>query len=689
MAARIAWVLALVSLALAVADTVVTASYRSMLSEEAVAVHGWPFAPAATVGATVMGAVIVSRYARHPIGWLLCAIGVGSAASLLAETYSLWILDADGPGPAVVGHVAGWLSVLAGGQVALGLFAVVFLIAPDGQLLSRRWRYAVGSAVLGIGSYTVGVLTLSPAEFKVTDNRVERGALTDVLFSLGILLIIGSMIAAVVAMIVRYRRAHGIERRQLRLILLAASAIAGGLVWLIVVQQFNGGEQTWLAAIPLFVAYDLLPIFIAIAVLRFRLYDIDVIINRAVVLAIGTGFAAVGYVAVVVTVGAVVGSGTGGDWPSVIAMIVVALAFQPLRQRVVRLADRIAYGARAAPYEALADFSRRLGGSPAPGSRLPAIAEATGTAVLAHRVMGRLVVPDGLDRWAQWPADATAPPHSSGTTEIDVVDRGELLGSIGVVMPPGRSLRASDRALLTDLADQAALAFRNNRLAAQLAGRVALLDHRTAELAESRARIIAARDEERDRLEQTIRAGVAPYLEPAPDRLRRLAADVHAPGVENELTALLDDSIASLEGLREISRGIMPQQLVRSGLAAAISAHLGQAGHGGALVVDDSVIAMRFDRSMEATAYLCLVDVLPLLAPPIDVRLSALRDCLALTIGGTTSQQPASTLWRDRLESIGGSADWTTENGRTVVAISIPTESAPTPTDGQPLQSCG
>jgi signal transduction histidine kinase len=309
--------------------------------------------------------------------------------------------------------------------------------------------------------------------------------------------------------------------------------------------------------------------------------------------------------------------------------------------------------------------------------------------VLAHRVMVRLVVPDGLDRWAQWPAGTTVPPHLSEATEIDVVDRGERLGSISVVMPPGRSLRASDRELLTDLAAQAALAFRNNRLAAQLAGRVAMLDQQTAELAESRARIIAARDEERDRLEQAIHAGIAPHLEPVPDRLRRMAADVHAPGVEPELSAVLADSIASLEGLREISRGIMPQQLVRSGLAAAIAAHLGQAGHAGAFVVDDSVIAMRFDRSMEATAYLCLVDALRLLAPPIDVRLGAPQDCLTLMIGGTTTQRPASTLWRDRLESLGGSADWTTEDGRTVVAISIPTRPPPTPTDGQPLQSCG
>ena len=674
MAARLAWPLALVTLILAVMDTVITAAHQSLFSEAAIAEHGWPFAPLATVGVATMGAVIVTRYPRHPIGWLLSLIGVFSAVSLVAETYSIWVLDSDGPGAASLGHVAGWVSVMLGGQVALGLFGVVFLIAPNGWLLSRRWRYAVAAAILGIGLYAAGLLTFSPLEFNLTDSRGDTSTIAGGLLAVGILLIIASLFAAVAAMGIRVRRARGIDRRQLRLIVVAVAGIAVGLAWLILVQQFNGGEQTWLAAIPLFVAYDLLPVCIAIAVLRYRLYDIDVIINRAVVLAVGTAFVAVGYVAVVVAVGALVGSGAGGVWPSVTAMIVVALAFQPLRRRVVRLADRIAYGSRAAPYEALADFSRRLGGSPDPESLLPTVAEATGSAVHAHRVIVRLTVPDGADRWAQWPAAATGSSIGPEAVRINVVDREERLGNVYVVMPPGRSLRASDRDLLADLADQAALAFRNNRQAAQLAGRVALLDRRTAALAESRARIIAALDEERDRLAHAIRAGVAPYLEPIPERLRRLAADVCEPGVEPALTKALDDSVKALESLREISRGIVSQQLARSGLAAALAAHRGRAGHVGALVVDESVATRRFDRLIETTAYLSLVEALGRLLPPIDVRLGFEASRLSLVIGGTATDVATSTAWRDRLESLGGSAQWTREDGRTVVAISIPAE---------------
>ncbi|HYJ66930.1 MAG TPA: hypothetical protein VEX15_04630 [Nocardioidaceae bacterium] len=689
MAARIAWSLAVLSLICATADTIVTAEYRSLLSEEAMAVHGWPFAPAATIGAAAMGALIVSRYARHPIGWLLCVIGVFSAASLLGETYSIWVLDYDGAGPASIAHVAGWLSVVFGGQVALGLFAVVFLSAPDGHLLSRRWRYAAAVAVVGISSCTVALLALSPVEFVIDDIRFDGHPVSALLHNLGILMIAASMVVGVLSMIIRMRRAHGDERQQVRLIALAACAIAVGLVWLIAVEVLNGGQQNWLAAMPLFVAYDVLPVSIAVAVLRFRLYDIDVIINRAVVVAVGTGFAAVGYVTLVVGVGAAVGSAGGAIWSSVAAMILVALAFQPLRRRVVRLADRIAYGTRAAPYEALADFSRRLGGNLAPESLLPIVAEATASAVLARRVAVRLAVPGGVDRWAYWPAGGAALTADPEATAIDVVDRGERLGDISVVMAPGRSLRSGDRALLADLADQAALAFRNNRLAAQLAGRVTMLDQQTAELAESRARIIMARDDERDRLEQAIRIGVSPRIEPTPARLRRIASDLGDPDVERDLSAVLTDSVQALESLREISRGIMPRQLARSGLVSAVSAHLGQVGHAGSLVVDESLAGVRLGRTVESTAYFGLVEAVRQLEPPIVVRLGVSDGRLALTIEGSGMDVEASSGLRDRLESLGGSAWWSSGNGRAALAMSVPTETVFAPVNGQPLRSCG
>ncbi|MGH3453464.1 MAG: hypothetical protein ACRDP2_03530, partial [Nocardioidaceae bacterium] len=126
-------------------------------------------------------------------------------------------------------------------------------------------------------------------------------------------------------------------------------------------------------------------------------------------------------------------------------------------------------------------------------------------------------------------------------------------------------------------------------------------------------------------------------------------------------------------------RGVMSQQLARSGIAAAAAAYLGRTGHSGALVVDESIAERRFDRPVESTAYLCLVDALHQLSPPVEVELGASDGRLTLVIGGAPTDGGTSTAWGDRLESLGGSANWTRQNGRAVVAISIPTEPAPSP----------
>lgn len=119
MRARVAWVLAGTTLVLVVADILVPAQAVGLLSETAVAVHGFPFVDGAVLGSSVMGALIISRYERHPIGWLLSIVGTASALSLLAEAYAYWVLEADGPGTQAMGSVSAWISSLLGGQLAI------------------------------------------------------------------------------------------------------------------------------------------------------------------------------------------------------------------------------------------------------------------------------------------------------------------------------------------------------------------------------------------------------------------------------------------------------------------------------------------------------------------------------------------------------------------------------------------
>ena len=168
-------------------------------------------------------------------------------------------------------------------------------------------------------------------------------------------------------------------------------------------------------------------------------------------------------------------------WPSVVATAVVALAFQPLRSSVVRFADRLAYGSRAAPYDALSDFSRRLGESPAPDALLPAVAEAVGRAVSAHEVRVMLDVEHGTPPTAVWAPEGVEPAavDEDSLVMVPISDRSGRLGEMSVRLRPGRTARPHEVALVADIAEQAALAFRNARLQAELAAHVAQLDEQT------------------------------------------------------------------------------------------------------------------------------------------------------------------------------------------------------------------
>ncbi|MGZ4615202.1 MAG: hypothetical protein ACXV4A_06550, partial [Actinomycetes bacterium] len=344
---RLAWALAALTAVAAVCDTMITLASRPFFSEEAVAQHGWPFVTAAVLACSATGALIVSRYPRHVIGWLLTATGTIGALSLVLEAWSIWILHADGPGSRHLGHVVGWLSVLVGAPLAIAFLCFIFLTAPDGRLLSPRWRWVGVVIVAGISLYTAGVLAVPPGEVVVDENQ-DFGLLPSLLTSIGIFTLAAGLIASTAALVLRLRRSTGVLHQQLRWITAAAATIPFGLVWLLVTEIVGGGGgQTWLQSLPLFLSYLAFPISVAIAVLRYRLYDIDVIINRAVLLAAATAFVAAGYIALVVLLGDQVNASFG---VSLLATAVVALAFQPVRSRAVRLADRLAYGPRALPY---------------------------------------------------------------------------------------------------------------------------------------------------------------------------------------------------------------------------------------------------------------------------------------------------------------------------------------------------
>jgi signal transduction histidine kinase len=669
--ARLAWgVVGLTTVAVFL-DTVFTAAHRPLLSEATWADHGWPLAPLAGVGCALMGALIVSRYPKHMLGWLLCAASLLSV-TLAADAYSLWVLEGDGPGSSYWAHVIAWASPLLGWPAFTAL-VMVFLISPTGHLASPRWRWAVWATLTGLGLRTLGNLTMSPGDF-VYAEQYDGFTLSTVLLTMGYLLVAAGLIASAVSLVLRLRTARDDERRQLLWIASSAVFLAIGVVVILAVPRIQGEEGTWLAGLPLRLAQLAVPLCVAVAVLRHRLLEIDLIVNRALMVALATGLAAIGYVSVVVVIGSAVGGGAGGFWPSLIATALVAMAFQPLRRRMVRLADRLAYGAAAAPYEALADFSRRLGDRPDPAGLLPAVAEAAAHAVNAGRAVVSVHVEAGPDRVAAWPPlgheDASA-----SRVAMPVVDHGERLGSITVEMAAGHPLRPRDQRLLADLADQAAMAFRNAQLTAELSAEVKRLSLHTHELDQSRARLISAGDAERSRVERAIARQVILHLAPLPDRLRQLSQshpeDPSALDV-TQLAPLLTSMNTAMASLREITRGVFPAQLTRSGLPTALGSLLARPDLTGRLTVEDSAAGLRFDPRVEAAAYFCVAEATRAFDYPIAVVLSVHGDQLHLSVSGTDGGGLSLSHMRDRMEATGGSVTTTGRDGRTVVEVRAP-----------------
>lgn len=660
MHARVAWGVVLLATVCAALDTAFTAAqYGGLLSQEVWATHGWPLVTLATLGCALMGALIVSRHPRHPVGWLLLVASL-SSISLASEGYSTWVLDGSGPGPLVAGHVAGWISVLFGAPLAIVAVVLLYLVAPDGLLPSPRWRWVARAAVAALAVYVGAVFTLSPTDFVIAAPVDGPLGIT---YKGALLVIAATLVASAFSIVLRVRRATGELRRQLLWIAGSAGLLAGCFVFLLVASSLNRYDTAWFVSTPLFLSYLAMPACVAVAVLRHRLFDIDVIVNRALVALLATGAVGVGYVLVVMALAPAVRV-SEGFWPSLLTTAFVALAFQPARRRVVRLADRLAYGAAAEPYDALADFSRRLGESADPSALLPAVAQAAGTAVGARRTVARLHLSDQVQTEAAWPAAAAA-GDDPGLT-LSIRDGADDLGSLSVEMPPGKALRERDKALLRDLADQAVVAFRNVRLASELALGVELLDEQTRELVASRRRLINAGDAERSRLERAVAREVAPHLQSLVSVLPTVA-DTPQGATSDRVEPLLAQATAALEALRHVTRGVYPAQLARAGLDPAVRQLVGATA--GAVL--DAGPLPRLDPRIEATGYFCVAEaVRDLDSARVDVEMAA--DQLVIVVSGIERGPLSVDNMRDRVAVVGGRLDLRREGPGVTVEITLP-----------------
>jgi hypothetical protein len=235
--------------------------------------------------------------------------------------------------------------------------------------------------------------------------------------------------------------------------------------------------------------------------------------------------------------------------------------------------------------------------------------------------------------------------------EVTVRHLREELGSIQVWLGSGR-VRPSDTRLLQDLADQTSVAFRNVRLQAELAAHVAELDRATDDLARSRARIIAADDEARRTMEGAISRDVLPHLAAVPAGITT-AREASVAGLETGLGELVTLTNTAVETLRDLTRGLFPTQLTRSGFEPALRSFLARGGQAGALQVDPLVAGRRFAAPAEAAAYSCSVGAAREFAELSAIELSLREDELVVHLRGTRREGDLQAIL-DRAEAAGG-----------------------------------
>ncbi|HEX6878637.1 MAG TPA: histidine kinase [Nocardioidaceae bacterium] len=580
----------------------------------------------------VTGLLIIRRSPHQSIGWLMSLIALILAWLDFSYGYIRYALVTDPgalPRPEILAGF-NWLWAVGFGLTCTFLI----LLFPDGRLPSPRWRAVAWSSGLVLLGMALGMM-LGPSTYEgdavpSVSSPFEVQQLEPVLtpVRLGSFVLFPlTVLACAASLVVRFRRSRGRERLQLKW--LATGVVVAAVLFLLAMTASLVGpgavspEPGWVGTLTnvALVSFTLIPVCIGVAILKQGLYEIDVVINKALVFGILAAFITTVYVAIVVGVGRLAG---GGERPnlalSVAATAVVAVAFQPVRERVQRLANRLVYGARATPYEVLSEFADRVGGSYDAAELLPTMARTVAQGVGAVRSDVWLLTEAGLVREATWPDTPVGAEERPTVQELSdlradrvaaVCHGDELFGALSVTKPPGEQLTPAEQRLLDDVAAQAGLVLRNVRLIEDLRG--------------SRQRLVSTQDEARRRLERNLHDGAQQSLVAVALMLRMVRARL---GDQGPAGCTLDEAVdqlgSAIEDLRELARGIHPAVLTERGLGPAIAS---LAERSLVPVVVDYRLDDRPSTEVEGTLYYVVAEALANVAKHAAATEARVRVC--------------------------------------------------------------
>lgn len=564
--AYLAWLLAALSIVIVTATfgasarfVIINGDFRAFLSHQALT-------PLLTIAFTLVGALVASRVPKNPIGWIFLSVGILytlSGLGVVLQIYRPPVFDGnDFPGSALVDWFTNWLWMPA----FFLPITIVLMYFPDGLLPSPRWRFVSWSAVLGIAlSVLVVMLHPGPLEYWDLDSNPlgipAAAPYLEILANLGFILLGIGFIGSVLAFLVRFRRSRGMEREQMKWLVYALGLLL--LVFLIVfLLRFIFPQISLIDELSISLTnLTILGIAVAaaIAILRYQLYDIDLIINRTLVYGALTAGVIGIYVLVVGAVGLLFQQ-SSNLFISLLATGLAALLFQPLRERLQRGVNRLMYGERDDPYAVLSGLDRRLEESLSPETTLPIVVETVAQALKLPYVAVELADQGGYHLAAAY---GLSPTRKDQHIALPLVYQNERIGRM--VLSPrsnGETFNPAERELLADIARHVGVAANAVKL--------------TENLRRSRERIVTTREEERRRLSRDLHDGLGPQLVSLGFKVEAaqnlLSEDQEA--VSELLSQFKVQTKSALSDIRRIAYDLRPPALDQLGLIPAIQEHI-------------------------------------------------------------------------------------------------------------------
>jgi two-component system, NarL family, sensor kinase len=619
------------------------------------------FTPVLTITYGVVGALVASRHPRNPIGWIFCAIGFLSALNMLASgcaMYSELVMPI--PGTGLARWLNRWVWVP---NVALPL-TFVLLMFPNGRLPSRRWLLVAWASALGIAIFTVSV-ALYPAPWSEMGLHLANPisivgceVVFNALIKVAALLVLIGIVGSTASIVVRFRRSEGVERTQLRVLAVTVTTVmmvgtlVGLLPWLI---HPNDPVAQELSIVMTDLVVMAIVVATGVAILRYRLWDIHFIVNRTLVYGSLTALIVALYIVIVGTLGTLLQ--TGGNLPvSLFGTGIIAISFQPLRERLQRGVNRLMYGERDDPYAVLGRLSEQLEVVTASQSVLPTIVETVAEALKLPYVAISLKNGDQFKIAAEFVRSSAYAGTRDGIETLPLIYQLETIGQL--IFAPrssGESFSHADRGLLETIARQAGVAAYNVRL--------------TLDLQRSRERLVTTREEERRRLRRDLHDGLGPVLAAMSFKLDAVynLADRDAGAVKKMSTELKAQMQEVLADIRRIAYNLRPPALDELGLVGALKAHIASYNQvqGLQITLEAPENPPPLPAAVEVAAYRIALEAMTNVsrhagARHCCVRLSLPDDlCLEVTDDGSGLPKKVQagvglTSMRERAEELGG-----------------------------------